>query len=130
MQPCCQFFVVKRADILAAAAEVAAYKIGNLFELGGSVLAAVKQTQIVKYLVLCAYQNSGQQFLICNGIGLEMVRYNIVYVLDEYYIGIQVIQVLNECAVTARTEQYGSVIIAERTAVGIGRNGIGAGLLL
>ena len=59
-----------------------------------------------------------------------MVGYHVVYVLDENYVCVQVIEVLNESTVTARTEQNGTVIIAERTAVGISCNGIGAGLLL
>ena len=59
-----------------------------------------------------------------------MVGDHIVDILDEYHIGIQVIEVLNERAVSARTEQDGAVIVTERTSVLSCGNGVGAGLLL
>ena len=59
-----------------------------------------------------------------------MVRYNVVNILDKDDVGVQVIEVLDEGAVTSGTEQDGAVIIAEGGAVGSGGNGVGAGLLL
>ena len=98
--------------------------------MGIGVFLAVKQVQILEYLILNAYQNAGQQFLIGNGIGLEMIRHYVVNILDEYYIGIQVIEVFNECAVTSRTEQDRTVVVTERGAVGCCGYGIGAWFLL
>ena len=106
MEPCGKLLVIQFVQVFAAAAQGLVHKVRYLLELCRCVFATVKQAQVIKDLVLCGNKYAGQKFLVCYGIGLEMIRYHVVYVLDEYYISIQVIEVLNQRAVTARTEQY------------------------
>ena len=130
MQPCCQLLVCLACKVLASAAEGILYETGYFPELGIGVLFSVKQPQVFKNLFLYAYQNSGQQLLIGDGVVLEMIGYHIVNILDKDDVGVQVIEVLNEGTVTSGTEQYGTVVIAEGGAVGSGGYRIGAGFLL
>ena len=130
MQPCCQLLAVLLFNVLASAAECVLNKISDFLELGIGILLGVKQAQVFKYLFLDAYQDSGQKFLVSYCVGLEMIRNHVVNILDKDDVGVQVIEVLDEGAVTSGTEQDGAVIIAEGGAVSSGGNGVGAGLLL
>ncbi len=69
-------------------------------------ITALKESEIVEYLFLGAYKNSGNQLLVCHGLVLQTVRHNIVDILDEDDVGIKVVEVLNKRSVTTRTEKH------------------------
>ena len=80
-------------------------------------------------LVCCnATSTPAISFLYSNGIAFQSIGHHIVDVLDEDNIRIKVVQVLNQRAMTAGTEQQ-LAVVAERLVVHIGGNGIGARLL-
>ena len=93
------------------------------------ILAAVEQREVFEYLFLQGHEHSGNQFLIRNGVGFQTVGHYVVDVLDEDDVCVQVVQVLNQRAMTTGTEQQFAVV-AERLVVHIGSNGVGTWLLL
>ena len=117
-------------DVFLAATQLLLYETDDVFQLFVAVMPAIQQFQVIECLLLKGYQYTGKQFLIRNGIGFQAVRDHIVDVLDEHDVGIQVVQVLNQCPMTARTEEQLALIVAERLVLHVGCNRIGAGLLL
>ena len=93
------------------------------------IFAAVKQFEVLECLLLQGDEYAGNQFLISNGVFLQFVGNNVVDVLDKDNIGIEVIQVLNQRAVSTGTEQQFAVV-AERLVVHVGSNGVGTRFLL
>ena len=49
-------------------------------------------------------ENAGYELLVGNGVVLQAVGHNVVYVLDEHYVGIDVVKVLYERAVPSGAE--------------------------
>ena len=94
------------------------------------ILATVKQTEVSKSLLLQGNQDTGNHLLVFHGVTLQTVGYHIVDVLDEDHIGIDLVQILNQCTMTTGTEQQRSVIVTERGVVGIGSHCVGTGFLL
>ena len=95
-----------------------------------TVRAAIQQFQIFESLFLESYKYTSQQLLIGNRVSLQAVRNHIVNILNEYNISIQIIQILNQCTMTTRTEQQLAILIAERLVFHIGSNCISTWLLL
>ena len=75
-------------------------------------------------------EQTGQDLLVGHGIGFQVVGANIVDGLDKEDVGIDVIEVFDESAVSAGAEKQTAVGVAERRAVGIGSHGVGRGFLL
>ena len=69
------------------------------------VLAAIQQVQIVESFLLQRYQHTGDNLLPLYGVSLQTVGHDVVDVLDEDDISLNLVQVLNQRAVTAGTEQ-------------------------
>ena len=63
-------------------------------------------------------------------VAFQSVRHHIINILYEHDIGVNLVKILNECAMTARTEQQRAVIIAERCVVRVHSHCIGARFLL
>ena len=63
-------------------------------------------------------------------LGLQAVGHHIVDILDEHHVGINLVEILDECTMSARTEQERAVFVAERCIVRVGGNRIRAWLLL
>ena len=93
------------------------------------VFTAVQQLQVGKCLLLQSDEHTGYQLLVQYGITFQLIGHYIIYVLDEDYISIKIVQVFNQRAMPTRTEQE-LAVIAERLVLHIGGNGIGARLLL
>ena len=106
------------------------YETDDSFELIVAVVTAIKQFQVFESLFLQCNQYTGQQFLISNGVALKPVGNHIINILDEYHVGIQVVQVFNQSAMTTRTEKQLAFIIAERIVFHIGSYSVGTWLLL
>ena len=92
------------------------------------ILAAVEQREVFEYLFLQGHEHSGNQFLIRNGVGFQTVGHYVVDVLDEDNVCIEVVQVLDQCAVATGTEQQFAVV-TERLVVHVGGNRVGTRLL-
>ena len=93
------------------------------------IFATLQQLQITKHLLLQGNQYTSQQFLISDGVCLELIRYHIVDILDKNDVSIEVVKILNQGSMTTRTEEQ-LAIYAERLVVLIGCDGIGRALLL
>ena len=69
------------------------------------IVAAVKQSEIFKGLLLQRNEYAGKQLLIRNGIFFEPVGHHIVDVFDEYHVAVYLVQVLYQGTVAARSEE-------------------------
>ena len=85
-----------------------------------SVLAAVEQFEIFECLLLLAYQHTCDEFFVFHCLGLQAVWHHIVNVLDEDDVGIEVVQVFNQRAVTSWAEENLAVFASEWRIVWIG----------
>lgn len=74
------------------------------------ILAAVEQREVFEYLFLQGHEHSGNQFLIRNGVGFQTVGHYVVDVLDEDDVCVQVVQVLNQRAMTTGRKQQFAVV--------------------
>ena len=125
-----EFGILQILDVMLAAVEVLLYEANHLLYLGVGVRTRLKYAQIFECLLLGVNEDTSQHLLIQYGIGLDTVGHYVVDVLDEHYVGIDVVEVLDESTMTAWTEQQSAVFVAERSVVGIGCDGVGTGLLL
>ena len=119
-------FEVFRLRILAE--EFLLQELKHFHHLVVGVFTAVEQGKVFEYLFLQSHEHSGNQFLISNGVGFQSVGHYVVDVLDEDNVCIEVVQVLNQCAVATGTEQQFAVV-AERLVVHVGGNRVGTRLL-
>ena len=69
------------------------------------VVAAVEQLKIFKSPLLVFNQYSSQYILIKYGVAFEAVGHYVVYILDEDYIGVNVVEVFDERTMSTRTEK-------------------------
>ena len=70
-----------------------------------SVFTAFKQFHVLEYLALEGGENSCYESLVVYCRFFETVRHYVVDVLDEDDVGIEVVEVLNECTMASRTEE-------------------------
>ena len=119
-------FEVFRLRILAE--EFLLQELKHFHHLVVGVFTTVEQGKVFEYLFLQSHEHSGNQFLISNGVGFQSVGHYVVDVLDEDNVCIEVVQVLNQCAVATGTEQQFAVV-AERLVVHVGGNRVGTRLL-
>ena len=122
--------ILKVLDVRLAAAEVLLYEADNFLYLLVGVLARVEQAHIVEGFLLEGDEHAGYNLLPLYGVSLEAVGYDVVDVLDEDDVGINLVEVLNQCSVASGTEEQRTVAVAERCAVGVGGDGVRRGLLL
>ena len=115
---------------MLATVEVLLYKADYLLNLSVSVRTRLKYAQVSECLLLSVDKYACQHLLIQYGIGLDTVGYYVIDILNEHYICINVVEVLDEGAMAAWTEQQSTILVAERSIVGVGSDGVGAGLLL
>ena len=100
-----QFGIFEFLDIGTAAAKVALYKADDFLEVFMIVVAAVEQLKIFKSPLLVFNQYSSQYILIKYGVAFEAVGHYVVYILDEDYIGIYVVKILYEGAMSTWAEK-------------------------
>ena len=125
-----QFGILQLLDISLAAAEVALNEAYNLLQLLMVVLTRIQNLQIIESLFLQSNQYTCNHLLPGNSLSLQAIRNHIVNILDKYHISINLVEVLDECTMTARTEQQRAILVTEWSIVWIGSDGIGARLLL
>ena len=99
-------------------------ELENFHDLLVRILSAVEQFEVFECLFLQGHEYAGNQFFISNGVGFQFIGYYVVDILDEDNVGVEIVQVLDQCTVTTRTEQEFAVV-AERLVVHIGSDGIG-----
>ena len=85
---------------------------------------------VIKRLPLRLNQNTSDNLFPSHRLRLQTVRHNVVDILDEYDVGVQVIEVLDEGTVASWPEKQAPIVIPERRVVGVDRYGIGTRLLL
>ena len=90
----------------------------------------VKQIQVFESLLLKSNQNTSNNLLIGNCICFQAIWHYIINVLHKDNVGINLIQILDQSAMTSWTEQQAAILIAERRIVRISSNRIGAWFLL
>ena len=115
---------------IAVATEVVLHEGEHLLQAGVSNIAALEFLEISKGLALQGDEHTGKEFLIGNGVALQTVGHHVIDVLDEDDVGIDVVEIFNECAMTSGTEEQTAVGIAEGGVVGICSHRIGRGFLL
>ena len=105
--------------ILRVGAEAIAHEFGYLYQLrlAGS---AVEHPQILECLLLQGDENAGNDLLPLHGLGLQAVGHHVVDVLDEYHVGLNLVQVLDKGAMASRAEEQRAVVVAEGRVVGVG----------
>ena len=100
-----QFGILQLLDISLTAAEITLNEADNLLQLLMVVLTRIQNLQIIESLLLQSNQYTCNHLLPGNSLCLQAIRNHIIDVLDEYYICINLVEILNERAMTARTEQ-------------------------
>ena len=91
--------------------------------------ANLQNLQILKCLLLQLKQQTSQRLLILYGIAATLVGCYVVNIFYEDDIGVNIVQILNQCTVTCRAEQELTLVCAERCIVGIYSDSVGRGLL-
>ena len=94
------------------------------------VLVAVEQTKVTEYLLLYLNEHTSDDLLPKDCIAFQTVGHYIIYVLDEDNVALEVVEILDECAVTARAEEELAVARAEGCVVHVDGDGVCAWLLL
>ena len=95
-----------------------------------TVFTIVEKAQVGKHLLLHLNQNTCDNLLPEDGIGFQSVGHHIVDVLDEDDVAIEVVEILDESAVSAWTEEQLAISSSERRIVHIDGNRVRTGLLL
>ena len=75
--------------------------------------------QLLEDLFLLGHQHARKNLLVANCIFLEAIRHYVIDILNEYDIGILLVEVLYQCAVSAGTEEQLAICCAEWSAVRI-----------
>ena len=125
-----EFSVLEHLRLGIFCKEFLLYKLQHLAQLVHGVFAAIELAQIGKHLLLQTYKHACQQLFVAHRVSLQSVGHHIVYVLDKHHVGVNVVQIFNQSAMSARTEQQVAVFGAEGRVVGIGSHRVGAWLLL
>ena len=125
-----QLGILQFLDVGLAAAEVALHETDDFLEVVVGVGTALQLAQIGEGAGLQSDEDAGDELFVGDGVGFQAVGNDVVDVLDEDDVGVNLVEVLDECAVATGTEQQGAVVVAERGVVGVGGDGVGAGLLL
>ena len=68
-------------------------------------MTGIQYLQIIESLLLESNQYTSNHLLPGNSFALQTIRNHVVNILDEYYISIYLVEVLDERTMTARTEQ-------------------------
>ena len=102
-------------------------------ELNGlslNILATLNGSKQLERTLLKTQKLARKHTLICYGVGLALVGSHVVDVLHKDDVGIELIEVGDECSMTRRAEQKLAIVGAEWGVVGIYGNGVGSWALL
>ncbi|CCZ70987.1 oRF2 [Bacteroides sp. CAG:702] len=116
-------------DVFLATTQLLLDETNNTFKLFMAIMTTIQQFQIIECLFLKRHQHTCQQFFVGHSIFFQPVRNHVINVLDKHNIGIQIIQVFNQCSMTTRTEYQLPFIIAERFVVHVCCDSICTGFL-
>jgi len=86
--------------------------------------------QIIKCFLLHGNENTSYYLFPFYCDILQFIRYNIIYILDEYHICIYIIKIFNQSTMSTRTEKKATIFITERSIIWIDSNGISRRFLL
>ena len=95
-----------------------------------SIFPAIQYFEIFERFLLFADQHACDEFLVLDSFCFQPVWNHIVDVLDEDDVGIKVIQIFYQSAMTTRTEKNFSILSTEWGVIWICGNGVCAGFLL
>ena len=90
-----------------------------------SIFAVLKAEEIAEDLLLEADEHTTDDLLVLDGDWLELVWHHVVDILHEDDICLKLVEILDECAMTAWTEHKASVFIAERSIIHRSSNSVG-----
>ena len=105
-------------------------EVNHLLQLLIRATSFIKTTQISECLSLQRNEHTSQQTFIGYGIILQTIGYHIINILDKYDVSIQIIQVLDKCAMATGTEYQTTIGISKWFVILIGSYRIGTCLLL
>ncbi len=83
------------------------------------VFAAVKTPDVVCDLVVNTDEIAAEYLFVAYCRFAQVIGYYVIDILDEDYGRFYIVEVLDQCAMTSRAEQQCSVILPERSAVGV-----------
>ena len=101
----------------------------NGFELAGRC-PMVEGVEMVEALLLQVEEQTGQHFLVDDGAVLHPVWHDVVDVLDEDEVGALLVEVLDEGAVSAGTEDEASLLVAHGVVLFVDSDDVRVVLLL
>src|SRR5574344_970079 len=93
------------------------------------IITAFENLNIIERLFLKRNEDTCYQLFINDGICFKLILYDIVYILNKHHVRLYIIQILNESAVTSRTEKQFPVVCRERFVVSSSSKGICTRLL-
>ena len=125
-----QVGILQFLDVSLATAEVTLNEADDFLQLLMVVQTRVEHLEIFERLLLKGHQDTCNHLLVGHGVSLQAIRHHIIDVLDEHHVGINLIEVLDKCAMTPRTEEQRAILIAEWSIVWVGSDGVGAWFLL
>ena len=111
-------------ELFVAYVEGVVHEGYHLAHVVDGIGAAVNHVDIARDAVVSLDKTSGYHLLILESGFALRVGHHVVDILDEHYSRIDIVEILDESAVTAGTEEE-LAVLAERGVVGIGGNGVG-----
>ena len=88
-------------------------------------MVRIEQFEMAECLRLKVCENASDELFVLGGVGFEAVGYNVVDIFDKYDVGLDVVEVFYQCAVSGRPKEQCAVCISERRVVGVHGDGIG-----
>ncbi len=71
-----------------------------------------EQTAVLVDALLHGYESAAENLLVVDGRFAAVIAHHVVDILDEYHIGVEVAEILDQCAVAARTEEEMTILAA------------------
>ena len=94
-------------------------------QLSALLVAQIRVLECLEDAFLLRYQHTCEDLFVTDSVFLQFVGHYVVDILNEDDVGVLLVQVLYQRAVTARTEEQLAVLRAERSTVRISGDGVG-----
>ena len=99
-------------------------------QLSTFLVAQVRVLECLEHAFLLGHKHTRKDLFVTDGVFFETIGHDVIDILDENDVGILLIEVLNERAVSTRAEEEFAVLGTERRAVRISRQRVGTRQLL
>ena len=119
-----EFRVLKHFGFRVLCAEFFLNELQHFAEFVHRVASAVQFFEIGKDFLLDADQDSREQSFVFHRVLFEFVGHDIVDVLHKDDVRFDVVEVFNQCAVSAGSEEERAIFFSEGRVVGVGCHGV------